>query len=269
MRRIALRGLIIVAIGCTGLFSYGLVTGAKSVLYPTGATIEKLAVEKKEKTSPNEPIQAVALGDSLTRGVGDDKGLGYVGRFRDELTSTWKQEAVVANLAISGAKTTDLLAQLQKEGVQYTIKQADMLMLTIGGNDLFPGANKIQQIDLKTYDADIDSFIANAKKILTTLRSLNEDAPIYWLGLYDPFEDVEGLNGSSAFVLDWNKAIEHLSTTYEDVYVVSMFDLFHGKGKDLLYTDHFHPNKEGYRLMADRLVQKVTSQLDLQEGGDQ
>nr|WP_188389895.1 GDSL-type esterase/lipase family protein [Priestia taiwanensis] len=267
MKQILLRGVIVVAVLCTGLFGYGLVTGARSVLYPTGAAIEKLQIEKKERAT-DEPLQVVSLGDSLTRGVGDDKGLGYIGRFRDEMATVWKQELEVANLAVSGEKAPDLLAQLKKEGVQYTVKQADMLVLTIGGNDLFPGASKLQQLDLKTYKADIDSFTKNTKEILTTLRTLNEQAPIYWLGLYDPFEEVEGLDGSSQFVVEWNKALEHIATTYEDVYVIPTFDLFHGKGKDFLYTDHFHPNKEGYRLMAERLTQKVTSQLNLQKGGE-
>jgi lysophospholipase L1-like esterase len=267
MKRIVLRGLLIVAVGCTCLFSYGLVTGTKNVLYPKKVEIQKLAVEKQEKPSVDEQLQVVSLGDSLTRGVGDDQGLGYVGRFRNELTSTFNQDVVVANLAVSGAKTTDLLAQLQKEGVQYTVKQADMLLLTIGGNDLFPGASKLQQLDLKTYKPDTESFIKNAKEILTIVRSLNKEAPVYWLSLYDPFEAVDGLEGSSTFVIEWNKELEQLATTYEGIYVIPTFDLFHGKSKDLLYTDHFHPNHEGYNLMADRLLQKVTSQLDLQQGG--
>ncbi len=33
----------------------------------------------------------------------------------------------------------DLLKQIESNGAQYSIKQADVIVLTIGGNDLFPG----------------------------------------------------------------------------------------------------------------------------------
>ncbi|MEH7657418.1 lipase, partial [Bacillus velezensis] len=39
------------------------------------------------------------------------------------------------------------------------------------------------------------------------------------------------------------------------------------RGKDLLYSDHFHPNEIGYTYMADRLVQNVVSKLKLEQGG--
>ncbi|MDR4410598.1 lipase, partial [Bacillus anthracis] len=46
------------------------------------------------------------------------------------------------------------------------------------------------------------------------------------------------------------------------------FDLFQTRGKDLLYSDHFHPNEEGYTYMADRLVQNVVSKLKLEQEGE-
>ena len=46
------------------------------------------------------------------------------------------------------------------------------------------------------------------KKIIEEIRKLNTDSPIFWLGLYNPFEDVEDLKGSSNIVVDWNASLE-------------------------------------------------------------
>ncbi|MGM2837034.1 lipase, partial [Bacillus cereus group sp. Bce025] len=86
---------------------------------------------------------------------------------------------------------------------QYSIKQADVIVLTIGGNDLFPGWESLGKIDLETYRPDTETFQNEAKKIIEEIRKLNTDSPIFWLGLYNPFEDVEDLKGSSNIVVDW------------------------------------------------------------------
>ncbi len=137
----------------------------------------------------------------------------------------------------------------------------------MGGNDLFPGWESLEKIDLETYRPDTEMFQNQARKIITEIRKLNADSPIFWLGLYNPFEDVEDLKGSSNIVVDWNAALEKIAVSHKNVYIVPTFDLFQNRGKELLYSDHFHPNEIGYSYMADRLVQNVVSKLKLQGGG--
>ena len=105
----------------------------------------------------------------------------------------------------------DLLKQIESSGAQYSIKQADVIVLTIGGNDLFPGWESLGKIDLETYRPDTETFQNEAKKIIEEIRKLNTDSPIFWLGLYNPFEDVEDLKGSSNIVVDWNASLEKLA----------------------------------------------------------
>lgn len=81
------------------------------------------------------------------------------------------------------------------------------------------------------------------------------------------FEDVEDLKGSSNIVVDWNASLEKLALNDKNVYITPTFDLFQNRGKDLLYSDHFHPNEVGYTYMAERLVQNVVSKLKLEQGG--
>ena len=267
MRSKVVKVILLITIASFCLFAYGFVSGVNDVLNPKASSlIKKTDVVAKEKKKTGT-LQVVSLGDSLTRGVGDKEGIGYIGRMKEDLQKDYKQKVALTNLAVSGAKMPDLLKQIESSGAQYSIKQADVIVLTIGGNDLFPGWESLGKIDLETYRPDTETFQNEAKKIIEQIRKLNTDSPIFWLGLYNPFEDVEDLKGSSNIVVDWNASLEKLAINNKNVYITPTFDLFQNRGKDLLYSDHFHPNEVGYTYMADRLVQNVASKLKLEQGG--
>ncbi len=267
MRSKVVKVILLITIASFCLFAYGFVSGVNDVLNPKASNlIKKTDVVAKEKKKTGT-LQIVSLGDSLTRGVGDKEGIGYIGRTKEDLQKDYKQKVALTNLAVSGAKMPDLLKQIESSGAQYSIKQADVIVLTIGGNDLFPGWESLGKIDLETYRPDTETFQNEAKKIIEEIRKLNTDSPIFWLGLYNPFEDVEDLKGSSNIVVDWNASLEKLAINNKNVYITPTFDLFQNRGKDLLYSDHFHPNEVGYTYMADRLVQNVASKLRLEQGG--
>ncbi|MED1610857.1 SGNH/GDSL hydrolase family protein [Bacillus paranthracis] len=267
MRSKVVKVILLITIASFCLFAYGFVSGVNDVLNPKASNlIKKTDVMAKEKKKTGT-LQIVSLGDSLTRGVGDKEGIGYVGRVKEDLQKDYKQKIALTNLAVSGAKMPDLLKQIESSGAQYSIKQADVIVLTIGGNDLFPGWESLGKIDLETYRPDTETFQNEAKKIIEEIRKLNTDSPIFWLGLYNPFEDVEDLKGASNIVVDWNASLEKLAVNNKNVYITPTFDLFQNRGKDLLYSDHFHPNEVGYTYMADRLVQNVASKLKLEQGG--
>lgn len=267
MRSKVVKVILLITIASFCLFAYGFVSGVNDVLNPKASSlIKKTDVVAKEKKKTGT-LQVVSLGDSLTRGVGDKEGIGYIGRMKEDLQKDYKQKVALTNLAVSGAKMPDLLKQIESSGAQYSIKQADVIVLTIGGNDLFPGWESLGKIDLETYRPDTATFQNEAKKIIDEIRKLNTDSPIFWLGLYNPFEDVEDLKGSSNIVVDWNASLEKLALNDKNVYITPTFDLFQNRGKDLLYSDHFHPNEVGYTYMAERLVQNVVSKLKLEQGG--
>lgn len=267
MRSKVVKVILLITIASFCLFAYGFVSGVNDVLNPKASNlIKKTDVVAKEKKKTGT-LQIVSLGDSLTRGVGDKEGIGYVGRMKEDLQKDYKQKIALTNLAVSGAKMPDLLKQIESSGAQYSIKQADVIVLTIGGNDLFPGWESLGKIDLETYRPDTETFQNEAKKIIEEIRKLNTDSPIFWLGLYNPFEDVEDLKESSNIVVDWNASLEKLALNDKNVYITPTFDLFQNRGKDLLYSDHFHPNEVGYTYMAERLVQNVVSKLKLEQGG--
>jgi lysophospholipase L1-like esterase len=246
---------------CFLLLSYGFIKGAYTVLNPHKSKLIVSESNQDNTIHKTDKLNIVTLGDSITRGIGDDEGTGYVGRLKTSLKKEYNQSSSITNLAVSGAKTTNLLTYLKKKNVKETIGTADIIVLSIGGNDLFPGADQLNQQFLKTYRPDEKTFKSNLQTIFKLIRQQNSSASIYVFGYYNPFHNVQGLDASSSFVSRWNDILEQTILQLNNAYVIPTFDLFYNEEKKYLYTDHFHPNKDGYKEMANRLTRKLGSQL--------
>lgn len=203
-------------------------------------------------------IRAVGIGDSLTKGVGDPSQKGYAGIVTHALINSGDvSSGTLVDEGIMGDTTDDLLKVLQKSSVQQEIKNANIIYLTIGGNDL---VNVIKahflNLDLNEFDVTRKKYEVNLNKILKEVRQLNPYATIYYMGLYNPFEDYfTSLNPTfDAIINQWNQAGKTILELYPHTVFIPTFDLFHGHTGKLLYKDHFHPNPTGYHLIAQRIL---------------
>ncbi|MBO8172117.1 MAG: lipase [Bacillaceae bacterium] len=260
--RITLSIVVILSVMSLGLFLYGFVIGVADVLFPQSSDMAKPEEDTPPLNPEDDKLNMVFLGDSITRGVGDREGMGYVGRVKQALEQEEGWRLSVNNLAVSGATSEDLIDQLQQDGIQYALSRADVIVLTIGGNDLHPGWDELDTIDFSQYRGDVEGFSENAARILDLIRAVNPDSPIYWIGLYNPFEDIPELTNSAAIVQNWNANLEKMVLSHDRVYYVPVFDLFRGQTDRLLYTDHFHPSAEGYELIATRVLERIMIDLD-------
>jgi lysophospholipase L1-like esterase len=207
---------------------------------------------------PNDgKLKVVTLGDSLTRGAGDANGLGYVGLVREALEKQRKTELILSNLAINGQQSSDLLAQLERPQIKRLVAEADLIMFTIGGNDLFRQSGGVYALDKEKLAAAMTSLTSNFSQILSRLREWNGNAPIIYTSLYNPFGDTEAAQDTTAPVLEWNGKAAEIASRFRGVIVVPTYDLFLQKEKAYLYTDHFHPNNAGYRRIAERIMQAL------------
>ena len=162
---------------CFLLLTFGFIKGAYTVLNPQKSKLIVSQENSKEQNiNKKDSIMIVSLGDSITRGVGDDEGQGYVRRVKETLEKDYNQTSTISNLAVSGAKTSDLVTQLNNKSVQEAIRTADTIMLSIGGNDLFPGADQLNQQFLKSYRPDEKTFQKNLQTIFQQIRKQNQSA---------------------------------------------------------------------------------------------
>src|SRR6266545_2149629 len=90
---------------------------------------------------PRDTIVPLVLGDSVARGTGDESGLGIGGRLVEELRHRHIAARNAANIAINGARTGDVLQQLESHNVRAVIAESNVVVLSVGGNDLWTDNN--------------------------------------------------------------------------------------------------------------------------------
>lgn len=233
------------AVLLTGIALYGLWIGYQDIVNPPERT---LSVSEDERPEPQGDVY-VALGDSLTRGVGSTSGAGYV----QPVSAALEEEGVrTQNLAVSGARTEDLLTQLEQPEVRRTIENARYITLTIGGNDLFNRGENVDNFESVDIQQVVTDAKTNLETIFTEIRSLNDSATIVYIGLYNPFQNDENGQAFNQLILDWNASAKQLANT-QNIDVIDPFAYISDLSRDLA-TDQFHPSDRTYQKFANDVL---------------
>jgi lysophospholipase L1-like esterase len=268
-----------IALISTLLFIFGFIYAANDVINPKPSDLSVQPLPTKTEIFPKGEITIVALGDSLSKGTGDLSGDGgYVGKSKKKLEAIWKKPVHVFNQAINGWRAVSLLNSLDQPNIQNQLQQADIIMLTIGGNDLNQAANNpidVTDTKIKATPAvskspntapdinysEIKKSLPAAEekltKILTKIAALNPKAKIVYVGLYNPYFVQDITKEGTAILQDWNLKASQIANGYANMVVVPTFDLFQLDIKKYLYIDEFHPNDMGYERIAERVVQAL------------
>lgn len=214
----------------------------------------------ERKTLEAKDIYYLALGDSLTRGVGDEnKNFGYTGILADE----WEKSPNVLSVELdnrgkNGRRSDQLLALLEKGHYDEELEKANVISISIGGNDLM----KIVKSDLfnlqtSMFDNELPHFVSRYEKIVHYIRS-KSDAPILLVGFYNPFSIISNeITPFKTIMSSWNGEIETISNNTANACFFSVDDLFETNEDMVYHTDFFHPNGKGYQKMANRIMETL------------
>ncbi|MFD2214357.1 SGNH/GDSL hydrolase family protein [Metabacillus endolithicus] len=233
------------------------------------AKLEYKPVSLSEKETPAEEffpktMKVVGIGDSLTKGVGDGAELGgYVGRVTEMLEEQDHiKDVLVENYGVKGHKTSNLQKKLTNDKVIESIKEADMVVMTIGGNDIMNVVRQnIFSLDFEPFRAEQKLYEERLRNIIITIRSYNSDAQIVFVGLYNPFKYMlPNITEIDQIIDEWNSVSKQMITEDENGIFVSVADIFSTSEVDnkLLYKDEFHPNESGYTLIAERVYDSIS-----------
>jgi len=210
----------------------------------------------------------VVLGDSIPAGEGaTEKSKEYA-----EILKTQKGFDV-ENHAVGGHKSADLLAILDTdEAAKQDIRDADIIALNIGGNDLL-ASNVITLVlrliflgDESAADEYIEAFRPKFAQAVEKIRALNPDALFIVQTLYNCMEGVP-LVGSAyeVAVLKLNAIYWDYLEANPDTYVIAdVYEAF--KGRDgLVFRDRLHPSDDGHAMIARVLTAIIDgTALDLE-----
>lgn len=225
-------------------------------------------VQAKSKT-----FSVVAVGDSLTYGVGDPNHHGgYCYLIKKPLQRTNKQKVRVANFGVSGETSSQILKRIKtKRLLRKDLKHGRIIVITAGGNDVMHALNsrglKLSEKQLLTYQKQ---YTNNMDQMIHEIRTLNSKSPIYIYGIYNPYAIYfKKIPGMKRAINNWNQNTQQLVKEHWRVHFVDISALARPKKlqyskktqettNPLLYTkDYFHPNRQGYQLMTNKLWQEL------------
>lgn len=181
-----------------------------------------IAVPVSAETVNTVPPKYVALGDSISFGMSAANNIGYTAMFSNHLKSLEQYSSLVfLNKSQPGFTTSDLLEQITIPSVQADLLNADIVTISIGGNNLLApfiasiaaGLNVPANINAITtaiagnpeaaasllkslqnpdnplaaqLNAGLQKFAEDFPNIILTVRTLAPNSKIYVNTLYNP-----------------------------------------------------------------------------------
>ena len=181
----------IAAVLCTVMLLAGFGYAVKDMLYPKSepysGSEDLPALPAGGNLSESKEINITAIGDSLTKGTGDSSGEGYVKQVIALLKTKYPDTAVrlINNLAVNGMKADQLAKLLETDkGYRYALRQANLIVFTIGGNDLFQiaaGASPSRMtgvLKLDKLQAELPQGLMRLDAITKRLNAINPNAHV-------------------------------------------------------------------------------------------
>ncbi|SEB13538.1 Lysophospholipase L1 [Thalassobacillus cyri] len=220
-----------------------------------------IPLEGDAKFPDGKVINYVALGDSLAAGKppypSEENGNGYPEYIAERFEQS-NYDISLSNHGENGHTTADVLTDLEDEDIQKDIKEADILTIDIGANDLlahfFVG-------DLAGLQSASTTAVDNIDKILSEIRNLNEDVDIYVMGYYNAIEPYERYRDLEYKILPllqhFNDSIKEVTESADAVFVPTFKVIAKDYDTYLPHAD-VHLSEEGYQAVAKEFWKKMT-----------
>ena len=211
----------------------------------------------------NDPktVKVLILGDSIAKGTGDETFRGIGGYLSDNLKNYTAKDITVSNLGIDGLKSAELLEQVKNGSLDNEIKSSDIILISIGGNDLLEiqrqGGNNLENAIKEKQRVYIEAL----KEITNKVRTTNKDAFIMFVGLYNPYDD--GVTNDYAQLMNnWNYATSLIFADDIKAVFVPTYDMFKLNLNRFIAPDNLHPNSAGYQMIAQLISRSLEDMMD-------
>jgi lysophospholipase L1-like esterase len=208
----------------------------------------------------------VGLGDSVPAGTGCGC-TDYVQLVAQDLAARQGAPVPASNLAVPGATSSDLMDQLNDPATLEVLRGADVVIVTIGANDVDPA--QLTDPGCTPQSCYADDLVALRAHLDTVLSAVHAAAPqrpaVLVTGYWNVFLDgaagaAQGsayVTGSDALTRATNAVVAAAAQAHGDRYV-DIYTPFKGDGSRddtaLLAPDGDHPDADGHRVIAAALL---------------
>ena len=186
------------------------------------------STQSNESTNSAEqqaPLTILALGDSLTEGLGVDNNANYPAQLEARLKEMGYKDVKVINSGLSGETSTGLVNRL--DWVLQT--KPDITILTIGANDAIRG------IDVATVEANIR----------TAVKRLQDGGSEVILGGMQIYDNL-GADYVESFAAIYPRVAKDMNVTLIPFFLDGV-----GGDPKLNQADAIHPTREGYTIIVN------------------
>ncbi len=200
----------------------------------------------------------VVLGDSIAYGSGLSNPVDAC--YGKIIADTCDFDYV--NHAIPGHTTNNLIARLAEEEVISDVSKADIISISIGGNDFLMSDlvglmfDSMVKGDYSEFDRIGECFYVNLCEIIGTIRSVNDSAVILMQTLYNPQEGylrAPYQQGADRI----NAAIYRFAE--ENPGAITVVDIGTALGDDVenFAGDDIHPSAKGNEIIAGEILRTL------------
>lgn len=218
----------------------------------------------------------VALGDSIPDGYyytniwnylfGGTNSYSYIEQLRDSLGILPEN---YHDMSVSGFNSIDVLDQLNDPQVINYIREADIITLCVGANDIMDAAARKTSgldkynIDWTVADSGRDSFETNWIQIIDGIETLNPDVTLVVMTIYNPyrlsdsyFAQVDPYFTKEVADEAGNEyGLNYIIENTESLYDALLDDSFDYRVADIYEAFNTHPDKDSltgfYRSFCD------------------
>ena len=210
----------------------------------TETTTANVPVAVQESTSANadkqamsQPITILALGDSLTEGLGVDPDDNYPAQLEAKLKAMGYENVEVVNSGLSGETSTGLINRLD----WVTQTKPDITILTVGANDAMRG------LDVATIESNIRTAVKH-------LQDNGSEVILGGMQIYD--------NLGNDYVKSFSEIYPRVAKDM-NLKLIPFFLAGVGGNPELNQADAIHPTKEGYAIIInDNILPILKPEID-------
>lgn len=205
-----------------------------------------------------EAARYVVLGDSIAFGSGlTNPGKAVYGKIVADTNGY-----AYKNFAVPGHTTQNLLRRMQEPQVSPAIAAADIISISIGGNNFLLGNmnallyDAIVKEDYTRFDEITDSFYQDLQQIVRTIRQMNPDAAILLQTIYNPQTGTIGEVYQQAADRFNDKFRQYAAEQTDGILLVDVAQALTDSDRDFA-EDRIHPSAVGNEKIARAVLQTL------------